>query len=318
MRPQNGGQNFVQASSGNMGVVQNLTRGLQDYRFLKLRHELNKQAISHKTAEKAEADKDVATHKTILDLVGHRMKQDTNLDTAKSWNDTAEEKDENGEIRYPHIRASVAFGGLTTTDSGAVGIGKQAEVRTGLPVETLLSAAGLGEHFKVSDYDRNKQKEKSRTTSNVEEPASSATVARFKNGNVTAKPVKYEEVKAGRMKTQRAPKAMRETDNSIAPSDRTWTPEQKAALESERPTSRTSNLNTGMSEGKMSGNEHEDNVMNAWGNGHVTTGEALDLLPGNSQVRKRLSEYGSDMDTNETIQQDHTRAGLDDKKETKY
>jgi hypothetical protein len=45
------------------------------------------------------------------------------------------------------------------------------------------------------------------------------------------------------------PMSMR-TEDSVAPTDRAWTPEQKASLESERPAPRTENLNTGINDGK--------------------------------------------------------------------
>jgi hypothetical protein len=45
---------------------------------------------------------------------------------------------------------------------------------------------------------------------------------------------------------------MRNFDDSDRPSNRTWTPEQKASLENERP--RTENLNTGINDGKGGNN----------------------------------------------------------------
>jgi hypothetical protein len=64
--------------------------------------------------------------------------------------------------------------------------------------------------------------------------------------------------------------------------------------------------------------EHATNVSNAWGEGKITTGEAVDLLPTTSSFAKSLSTDGNHNDTNESIQGDHERAGLNDKKGTQY
>ena len=73
------------------------------------------------------------------------------------------------------------------------------------------------------------------------------TVARFKNGEIIRKEITTSDVEGKKNKTQRVPKSMRDTGGSTAPTDRTWTSEEKSALESERP--RTANLNAGISEG---------------------------------------------------------------------
>lgn len=139
------------------------------------------------------------------------------------------------------------------------------------------------------------------------------TVARFgKDGKITREPVTLEDIEYGEKTSERPPASLTQVDDSSRPSNQTWTAQQKADLEKERP--RTNNLKTGINDGR----EHETNVMNAWGEGKVTTGEAIDLLPDNSEVRKHMNQYGSQMDTNESIQADHARAGLDDRKGTKY
>jgi hypothetical protein len=77
----------------------------------------------------------------------------------------------------------------------------------------------------------------------------SGTVARFgKDGKITREPVSYEDIGTEETSSQRPPANMREVDDSSRPSNQTFTPEQKAELEKERP--RTGNLNTGINEGK--------------------------------------------------------------------
>lgn len=77
----------------------------------------------------------------------------------------------------------------------------------------------------------------------------SGTVARFgKDGKMTREKVSLEDIEYGEKTSELPPASMREVDDSSRPSNQTWTAEQKAALESERP--RTNNLNDGINDGK--------------------------------------------------------------------
>jgi len=81
----------------------------------------------------------------------------------------------------------------------------------------------------------------------------SGTVARFgKNGKITREPVSYEDVGVEESFSERPPASMLNVDESTRPSNQTFTDQQKADLERERP--RTSNLNTGINEGKGGNN----------------------------------------------------------------
>jgi hypothetical protein len=81
----------------------------------------------------------------------------------------------------------------------------------------------------------------------------STTVARFgKNGNITREPVSYEDIGVEESFSERPPASMLNVDESTRPSNQTFTDQQKADLERERP--RTSNLNTGINEGKGGNN----------------------------------------------------------------
>jgi len=148
----------------------------------------------------------------------------------------------------------------------------------------------------------------------------SGTVARFgKDGKMTREKVSLEDIEFGEKTSQTPPASMTNVDDSSRPSSQNWSAQQKADLEKERP--RTSNLNTGINEGKSvktNPAEHEMNVNDAWGAGKITSEEAADLLPKNSRMKNDMSAYGKSNDTDETIQADHANAGLNDKKGTKY
>ncbi len=79
------------------------------------------------------------------------------------------------------------------------------------------------------------------------------TVARFgKDGKMTRESVTEEDITYGEKLSERAPASMREVDDSTRPSNQTFTDQQKADLERERP--RTGNLTTGINEGKGGNN----------------------------------------------------------------
>jgi len=63
--------------------------------------------------------------------------------------------------------------------------------------------------------------------------------------------------------------------------------------------------------------EHISNVDTAWGEGKISSGEAADLSAPGSKEQKKYTDYPQP-DTDTSIQEDHSRAGLDDKKGTKY
>ena len=81
----------------------------------------------------------------------------------------------------------------------------------------------------------------------------SGTVARFgKDGKMTRESVSLEDIEYGDKLSERPPASMREVDDSSRPSNQTWTDQQKADLERERP--RTNNLNDGINDGKGGNN----------------------------------------------------------------
>jgi hypothetical protein len=81
----------------------------------------------------------------------------------------------------------------------------------------------------------------------------SGTVARFgKDGKMSREAVSLDDIEYGEKLSERPPASMREVDDSSRPSNQTFTDQQKADLERERP--RTGNLNTGINESKGGNN----------------------------------------------------------------
>jgi hypothetical protein len=81
----------------------------------------------------------------------------------------------------------------------------------------------------------------------------SGTVARFgKDGKMSREAVSLDDIEYGEKLSERPPASMRNVDDSSRPSNQTWSDQQKADLEKERP--RTGNLNTGINEGKGGNN----------------------------------------------------------------
>jgi hypothetical protein len=79
------------------------------------------------------------------------------------------------------------------------------------------------------------------------------TVARFgKDGSMTRQKLTEDDLDYKRGKSEMPPDSMRSFDDSSRPSNQTFTDQQKADLEKERP--RTDNLNTGINEGKGGNN----------------------------------------------------------------
>ena len=141
----------------------------------------------------------------------------------------------------------------------------------------------------------------------------SGTVARFgKDGKITREPVSFEDIGTEETSSQRPPASMLNTDDSSRPSNQTWTEQQKADLEKERP--RTSNLNTGINEGRQ---PSADNVSEAVSSGKVTLEEASDLSPTHNRIYKPIINDAPDSDTD--INETHKRAGLNNNNQgTKY
>jgi len=76
--------------------------------------------------------------------------------------------------------------------------------------------------------------------------------------------------------------------------------------------------NTGVNDFDTTTYEHISNVDNAWGDSKITSEEAADLSTPGSKMYKKYTEYPGTEDDDESIANDHIRAGLDDKRGTEY
>ena len=173
------------------------------------------------------------------------------------------------------------------------------------PAKTPASVQQVAEWKKYRD-------ENPKVDSKTSDEDYSGTVARFgKDGKMTREKVSLEDIEVGEKTSQTPPASMLNTDDSSRPSNQTFTAQQKADLEKERP--RTSNLNTGINEGKVS--PHAKNVVDAWIGGKITAEEASDLSePGVG--KDAYDAYGS---TDEETYDAHKSAGLNNNnKGTKY
>jgi len=108
-----------------------------------------------------------------------------------------------------------------------------------------------GELQEIARAKRKAQEDQASKQSSGDEYA--GTVARFgKDGSITRQKLTEDDLDYKRGKSEMPPDSMRSFDDSSRPSNQTWTDQQKADLEKERP--RTNNLNTGINEGKGGNN----------------------------------------------------------------
>jgi len=105
----------------------------------------------------------------------------------------------------------------------------------------------------LQEQERTKRRNQDEVTNQGADNDYSGTVARFdKSGNMTREKLNLDDIEYGEKLSQRPPASMREVDESTRPSNQTFTPQQKADLEKERP--RTNGLNDGINDGKGGSN----------------------------------------------------------------
>jgi hypothetical protein len=110
-----------------------------------------------------------------------------------------------------------------------------------------------GQPAKGELQEKARAERQSQNDENSKQSPIGGTVARFgKDGKMTRESVTEEDITYGEKLSERAPASMREVDDSTRPSNQTFTDQQKADLERERP--RTNNLNDGINEGKGGSN----------------------------------------------------------------
>jgi hypothetical protein len=247
-----GGQNIVQAGSNNPNVFKGAGNFAAEYFGRKLR--LDERAYNRQADEESRMRINDANHmsKAKANVMEQHIK---NTLAPVSWgqmhdfaNMTHEQHfKENGEYHPSYVEG-------TTDKSSLVRPVLAAHLaRYGVRPSNqgpIVGAPPAGEFYNPGG---NNQKAKSAEP----EEDMSGTVARFHTddaGNVTTSRQKLteEDIDYKRHKSQTPPDSMRNFDDSDRPSNRTWTPEQKASLENERP--RTGNLNTGINDGKGGNN----------------------------------------------------------------
>ena len=106
-----------------------------------------------------------------------------------------------------------------------------------------------GQPAKGELQEKARAERQSQQDENTKQSPIGGTVARFgKDGKMTRESVTEDDIAYGEKLSERPPASMREVDDSSRPSNQTFTDQQKADLEKERP--RTNNLNTGINESK--------------------------------------------------------------------
>ena len=244
-----GGQNIVQAGSNNPNVFKGAGNFAAEFFGRKLRlqeRDYNRQAdeesrmrindANHVSKAKANIMEQHVKN-TLAPVAWGQMHDYANMTHEQHFKETGEYhpsyvegKTDKSSLVRPVLAGHLAKYGVRPSNQGPI-----------------VGAPPAGEFYNPGG---NNQKAQTITP----EENYSGTVARFSTdeaGNVTTSRQKLtaEDIDYKRGKSQMAPESMRQSDGSVAPTDRTWTPQQKADLEKERPTGRTSELNTGISEG---------------------------------------------------------------------
>jgi len=239
-----GGQNIVQASSGGGNVFRGAAGNILG-RFLDTK--LKRQERDYHRDKDYAARKDFEDYKNTsklkTELVGNLMAPHVmgnvfdfaNQTHGEDHPDVISGKRKATDYLRPELREQIVNNGIISTRSG---------ILPGTPSKAE-KAAKAWETSRSNQVDENTKFAPIPSTDNPD----AGTVARFgKDGTVSRKEITTTDILGKKNKTQRAPMGMREVDNSTRPSNQTWTPEQKANLERERP--RTNSLNDGINDGK--------------------------------------------------------------------
>ena len=305
-----GGQNIVQSGNNNPNVFRGAGNILGQYLGTKMRR--NERDYNREQDYKARKDFEdyKNTSKVKSNLLEGMMSPHVvgnYFDVANSTHDENSDEVKNkvinpdtnvpyaaGDPKRPQFAHFVNNFGIQTSKHGI-----------------LPGQPGKGE---AQERERNKRKSADQITKQSSTDEYSGTVARFgKDGKMSREAVSLEDIEYGEKTSERPPASMREVDDSTRPSNQTFTDQQKADLEKERP--RTSNLNTGMNEGKDP--SHAKNVADAWTSGKITSSEASELSkPG---LGKDTYDNDADLETNQDVYDIHKSAGLNNNnKGTKY
>lgn len=246
-----GGQNIVQAGSGNAnpfkGAANNILgaylgtkmrRTERDYHREK-DYEARKDFEDYKNTSKVKSN--LLEGMMSPHVVGNyfdvaNQTHDDNSDEVKSGaiNPDTGVAYKSGDPKRPQFAHFVNNFGVQTSKHG---------ILPGQPAKGELQEKARAE----------RQSQQDQVTKQSSKDDYSGTVARFgKDGKMSREAVSLEDIEYGEKLSERPPASMREVDDSSRPSNQTWSDQQKADLERERP--RTGNLNTGINEGKGGNN----------------------------------------------------------------
>jgi hypothetical protein len=244
-----GGQNIVQAGSNNPNVFRGASNILGAFLGTKMR----RNERDYNREQDYAARKDFEDYKNNSKVKSNLLEGMMSPRIVGNYFDVANEThDENSdEVKNKVINpdTGVAF---------AAGDPKRpqfAHFVNNFGIQTskhgiLPGQPGKGE---AQERERNKRKAADQVTNQSSNNEYSGTVARFgKDGKMSRESVSLDDIEYGEKTSERPPASMREVDDSSRPSNQTWTDQQKAALERERP--RTNNLNDGINDGKGGNN----------------------------------------------------------------
>jgi hypothetical protein len=231
-----GGQNIVQAGSNNPSMLRSAGGILN--RFLGTK--LNRQERDYHREKDYEARKDFKDYEIKANVKGKLIEDYTRAPAqaagARQAYDIAMEVHPEG---HPNAGKFVNEEMANQVKRYGFDVGYR-------PAKTPASVQQVAEWKSYRDSDPKIETK----TSNDDY---SGTVARFgKDGSITREKLTEDDLDYKRKKSETPPDNMRNFDDSSRPSNQTFTDQQKADLERERP--RTSNLNTGINESKGGNN----------------------------------------------------------------
>jgi hypothetical protein len=241
-----GGQNIVQSGNNNPNVFRGVGGILGKFLDTRMRvaerdYHRGKDLDAKKEFEDYKNSSKLI-HETAGNLIAPHVMGNVfdfaNQTHGEDHPDVISGKRKSTDYLRPELREQIVNNGIISTRSG---------ILPGTPSKAE-KAAKAWENSRSNQVDENTKFAPIPSTDNPD----AGTVARFgKDGTVNRKEITTTDILGKKNKTQRAPMGMR-ADDSTAPTDRTWTPEEKSALESERP--RTNGLNDGINDGKGGSN----------------------------------------------------------------
>jgi hypothetical protein len=235
-----GGQNIVQAGSNNPNVFRGASNILGAFLGTKMRRQ---ERDYHREQDYA-ARKDFEDYKNTSKVKSNLLEGVMSPHVVGNYFDVANKqlgadhpdviagKRQANEFERPQFAHFVNNFGIQTSKHG---------ILPGQPAKGVLQEEARA------------QRQGDENTKQTSTDEYAGTVARFgKDGSMTREKLTADDLDYKRGKSETPPDSMRSFDDSSRPSNQTWTEQQKADLEKERP--RTDSLNKGINEGKGGNN----------------------------------------------------------------